>query len=43
MARGKRKAANPPTPPSPPSSPEHDEEVPLFDATRFTSTENEEW
>ncbi|KAL6576447.1 hypothetical protein OROHE_000228 [Orobanche hederae] len=43
MTRGKRKAANPPPPPSPPSSPDHDEEVPLFDATKFTSTENEEW
>ncbi|KAL6529040.1 hypothetical protein OROHE_014784 [Orobanche hederae] len=41
--KGKRKAANPPPPPSPPSSPDHGEEVPLFDATRFNSVENEEW
>ncbi|KAL6568445.1 hypothetical protein OROHE_004129 [Orobanche hederae] len=41
--KGKRKAVNPPPPPSPPSSPDHEEEIPLFDATRFTSAENEEW
>ncbi|KAL6528029.1 hypothetical protein OROHE_014979 [Orobanche hederae] len=46
MPRGKRKAVTTPAPPSPPSlpsSPKHEEEVPLFDATRFTSVENEEW
>ncbi|KAL6572506.1 hypothetical protein OROMI_013464 [Orobanche minor] len=37
--KGKRKAVNPPPPPSP----DHEEEIPLFDATRFTSAENEEW
>ncbi|KAL6547796.1 hypothetical protein OROHE_009501 [Orobanche hederae] len=43
MTRGKRKAVVPPSPPSPPSSPDHDEEMPNYDATRFTSAENEEW
>ncbi|KAL6522255.1 hypothetical protein OROHE_016808 [Orobanche hederae] len=43
MAKGKRKAAGPPPPPSPPSSLDHEEEVPPFDTTRFTSAENEEW